>query len=248
MKKPSRGGIGWKEPSHSTQLDHHLIQALQLDGRAPFRRIADVLDVSENTVARRYVACGRGPAHRGPDRARAGRRVQLAAADPIDAGLDRAARAGDRQAPRPATCPSTLRHRDHYGITTSDGEESGPPILASLHRTSHVIGDQRALPAAHYAGDPPTWYTKRNPLTPEQRSTLVPDPPVLRLDDEPAVLDDVDRAVLACLSGDARATLPKSRPPPTSRPRPPSAGWTSCARTGSCRSVPISPHGESGTD
>ena len=35
-------------------LDAKLVHALQLDGRAPFSRIADVLEVSEQTVARRY--------------------------------------------------------------------------------------------------------------------------------------------------------------------------------------------------
>ncbi len=36
------------------QLDRQLIRALQLDPRAAFSRIADVLGVSEQTVARRY--------------------------------------------------------------------------------------------------------------------------------------------------------------------------------------------------
>ncbi|MFI6779411.1 Lrp/AsnC family transcriptional regulator [Nocardia sp. NPDC050412] len=35
-------------------VERGLIHALQLDGRASFRTIAEVLDVSENTVARRY--------------------------------------------------------------------------------------------------------------------------------------------------------------------------------------------------
>ncbi|ATY14923.1 Lrp/AsnC family transcriptional regulator [Amycolatopsis sp. AA4] len=35
-------------------VDHQLIHALDLDGRAPFARIADVLGVSENTIGRRY--------------------------------------------------------------------------------------------------------------------------------------------------------------------------------------------------
>lgn len=35
-------------------LDRGLLHALQVDGRAPFRRIADVLGVSDQTVARRY--------------------------------------------------------------------------------------------------------------------------------------------------------------------------------------------------
>lgn len=36
------------------ELDRALLHALQVDGRAPFRRIAEVLGVSDQTVARRY--------------------------------------------------------------------------------------------------------------------------------------------------------------------------------------------------
>jgi DNA-binding Lrp family transcriptional regulator len=36
------------------ELDRQVLQALQLDGRASFRLIGQVLGVSENTVARRY--------------------------------------------------------------------------------------------------------------------------------------------------------------------------------------------------
>ncbi|MBF9068347.1 Lrp/AsnC family transcriptional regulator [Streptacidiphilus fuscans] len=36
------------------ELDRQLVQALQLDSRAPFSRIAEVLGVSDQTVARRY--------------------------------------------------------------------------------------------------------------------------------------------------------------------------------------------------
>lgn len=36
------------------ELDHRVVHALQLDGRAPFRRIGEVLGVSDQTVARRY--------------------------------------------------------------------------------------------------------------------------------------------------------------------------------------------------
>ncbi|GAA3413987.1 Lrp/AsnC family transcriptional regulator [Streptosporangium vulgare] len=36
------------------EMDYALVHALQIDGRASFRTIADVLDVSEHTVARRY--------------------------------------------------------------------------------------------------------------------------------------------------------------------------------------------------
>jgi DNA-binding Lrp family transcriptional regulator len=36
------------------RLDRQLLHALQIDGRAPFRRLASVLGASEQTVARRY--------------------------------------------------------------------------------------------------------------------------------------------------------------------------------------------------
>jgi AsnC-type helix-turn-helix domain len=38
------------------RLDREIVHALHLDGRAPFRRLADVLGVSPQTVARRYRA------------------------------------------------------------------------------------------------------------------------------------------------------------------------------------------------
>ena len=40
--------------SRVDELDHCIIHALRIDGRAPFSRIADVLGVSTQTVARRY--------------------------------------------------------------------------------------------------------------------------------------------------------------------------------------------------
>jgi DNA-binding Lrp family transcriptional regulator len=40
--------------SRVDELDHCIIHALRIDGRAPFSRIAEVLDVSTQTVARRY--------------------------------------------------------------------------------------------------------------------------------------------------------------------------------------------------
>lgn len=43
-----------REILHIDRLDRQLIHALVVDGRAPFRRLADVLAVSEQTVARRY--------------------------------------------------------------------------------------------------------------------------------------------------------------------------------------------------
>lgn len=41
-------------PSTLDPLDLKLLHALQIDGRAPFSRIAEVLGVSDQTVARRF--------------------------------------------------------------------------------------------------------------------------------------------------------------------------------------------------
>jgi DNA-binding Lrp family transcriptional regulator len=53
---PSRPGVDSLETmvSRVDELDHCIIHALRIDGRAPFSRIAEVLDVSTQTVARRY--------------------------------------------------------------------------------------------------------------------------------------------------------------------------------------------------
>lgn len=193
------------------ELDHHLVQALQLDGRAPFRRIANALDVSENTVARRYRRLRaeglRIVARTVPERV--GQSSWLLRIQSTPDSTAELAQAIAKLPEASYVSVDAAGTQIHCGITTPDGEESGPPILASLHRTSRVIAIHAHCLLRTYAGDPPAWYTKLDPLTPEQRAALVPDPPVLRLDDEPAVLDDVDRAVLACLSDNARATLPQ---------------------------------------
>ena len=41
-------------PGTLDALDLKLLHALQIDGRAPFSRIAEVLGVSDQTVARRF--------------------------------------------------------------------------------------------------------------------------------------------------------------------------------------------------
>lgn len=55
--KCSKSDSGWADPVESPQLDdldRCLTHAFQLDGRVPFSRLAEVLGVSDQTVARRY--------------------------------------------------------------------------------------------------------------------------------------------------------------------------------------------------
>jgi DNA-binding Lrp family transcriptional regulator len=192
-------------------LDHHLLQALQLDGRASFRRIAEVLEVSENTAARRYRRLSaeglRIVARTVPERL--GEATWLLQ---IQSTPDATAQLAEAIARLPESSYVSIDSAGtqiHCGITAPDAEENGPPILANLHRTTRVTAISAHLLLRTYEGDPPTWYTKLNPLTGEQQAALTPEPPRRYADEEPATLDGADRAILAHLANDARATLPQ---------------------------------------
>lgn len=194
-----------------TELDHHLIQALQLDGRAPFRRIADALDVSENTIARRYRRL-RGVGLRIVARTVPERVGSSSWLLRIQSTPDATAQLAQAIANYPQVdyvSVDAAGTQIHCGITTLDGDDDEPAILASLSRTSRVMAINAHCLLRTYAGDPPDWYTKLNPLSPTQHATLVLDQQIPQLDDEAVKLDDVDRAVLACLAEDPRASLPQ---------------------------------------
>ncbi len=59
------------------RIDHQIIHCLQRDGRAPFRVIAEAMEVSEQTVARRFRALQEAGAVR-----------VIVMADPLAAGLE----------------------------------------------------------------------------------------------------------------------------------------------------------------
>jgi DNA-binding Lrp family transcriptional regulator len=192
-------------------LDRHLLQALQLDGRAPFRRIADVLDVSENTVARRYRRL-RAEGLRIVARTVPERLGETSWFLRIQSTPDATVQLAEAIARLPESSYVSVDAAStqiHCGIVTPDIDENGPPILASLHRTSRVTAISAHCLLRTYEGDPPTWYTKLDPLTPEQQAALTPEPPRSHPDDEPAILDEANRAILAHLANDARATLPE---------------------------------------
>ncbi|MFI7229509.1 Lrp/AsnC family transcriptional regulator [Nonomuraea angiospora] len=193
-------------------LDLQLLQALQLDGRAAFRRIAEVLEVSENTIARRYRRLSadglRIVARTVPERL--GEATWLLR---IQSTPDATAKLAEAIARLPESSYVSIDSADtqiHCGITTTAAAENGPPtILANLKRTNRVTAISAHLLLRTYEGDPPSWYTKLDPLTPEQQAALTPEPPRPHLVEEPAALDDTDRALLARLASDARATLPE---------------------------------------
>jgi hypothetical protein len=82
------------EPQALDSLDLKLLQALQLDGRAPFKRIAEVLGVSDQTVARRLRRLGTTAPSRPP---------RIGTTAPCLVGLARCIARGSGD---PLSCPS----------------------------------------------------------------------------------------------------------------------------------------------
>lgn len=186
-------------------LDRGLLHALQIDGRAPFRRIGEVLGVSDQTVARRYARLRRSRALR-----------VLGLSDPavvdqvqwtvrVRATPEAAAEIADALARRSDTSWISLCSGGTEIFCTAYGDGVDPLLLEALPRTRHVL-DVRAHQILHVfeggAGKP---FTKHGPLTASQVARLsehlpVPSGPAPRL-------DGADRRILEVLREDGRATV-----------------------------------------
>ncbi len=189
-------------------LDHQLLQALQIDGRAPFSRIATVLGVSDQTVARRYrrLRSEAGLRVLGiADEERLGRTrwfVRLActpdAAEPLAAALARredTSWVGLASGGTEVIC--TVRARD-------DAERDAL-LFDKLQRTPRVVSVSAHLMLHDFYGGRQGWFTKSGALDPDQVALLSPPPP--RRGAGPVTLEPVDEALLAVLREDGRATL-----------------------------------------
>ncbi|MCQ6244594.1 Lrp/AsnC family transcriptional regulator [Streptomyces malaysiensis] len=187
------------------ELDQAVIHALQVDGRAPFRRIGEVLGVSDQTVARRF----------GRLSDVLGLRV-LALADPVVL-CERQWVLRVRAAPEAATevAEALARRADTSWISLCSG---GTEIVASaggdgvesllfeaLPRTRHIL-DVRAHEVLHVfyggAGQP---FTKRGPLTESQTARLARHVPAGV--GPPPRMDRISRRMLEVLRADGRAPL-----------------------------------------
>ncbi|KUN17099.1 hypothetical protein AQJ23_43345 [Streptomyces antibioticus] len=194
------------------ELDRKVLQALQLDGRASFRRIGQVLDVSENTAARRFRnlrELGLRTVAR-PVPARLGRTEWIVR---IQVTPDAATPLAEALAKRPETAYVSIGGAGtelHCGITAPATEENDAPLLPSLHRMNRVTAINAHCLLHVYEGDPPVWATKHHPLAPEQHAALAPAVPrTVEPDADIADLDEADHALIAALAEDARATYPQ---------------------------------------
>ncbi|WP_327066600.1 Lrp/AsnC family transcriptional regulator [Kitasatospora sp. NBC_01302] len=194
-------------------LDRALIHALRIDGRAPFSRIAAVLDVSPQTVGRRYRQL----------RAEASLRV-VGLADPERAGRAQwLVRLSASPHSAQDVAQALVRRPDTSWVKlTSGGTEITAIVNTTLSSASHTLL-LRDIPrtasitavSAHcllhtYLGGPTGWQATGTALTAEQQLRLAPSEggaagpgPAAG----PGGLGDADHHLLAALQRDGRAGL-----------------------------------------
>jgi len=191
------------------ELDLKILQALEVDGRAPFSRIAAVLGVSDQTVARRYrrlVAegglriVGLQDSHLlGHDHWMLRLRCAPDGAEAIAAALAR----------RPDTAWIGLTSGGTEVVCMTVPRSPGDHddlLLGKLPRTPHIV-EIRAFQLLHrFFGGPAGWLIKRGPLTPDQVAALAPPAPPAG---EPVRITPDDAALTAVLKRDGRATYPE---------------------------------------
>ena len=196
-------------------LDRRLIQALQLDPRMPFSRIAEVLGVSDQTIARRYTRL----------RTEGYVRV-LASIDPslmgevmwklrVQCKPDGAEKLGQTLALRDDTSWVSLCSGGTE-ISCSTWAPAGMMqepslLLARLPRTPSVVSMSAHCIMHTFFGGSRGLTLKSGALTPEEVAALEPERPIApdagAGEREPILLGDGDRRMLAVLGRDARAEL-----------------------------------------
>ncbi|WP_228639231.1 Lrp/AsnC family transcriptional regulator [Microtetraspora sp. AC03309] len=189
-------------------LDLKLLQALELDGRAPFSRIAQVLGVSDQTVARRFrrlrtTARLRVTGMTDDSRlGRAGWIVRLGCTPDVSVRLASAlARRPDTQyvdlvsGGTEVLCAMRPRSR----------QERDELLLERLQRTPRVTSVSAHCILHSFYGGPFGWLRKTSALEPDEEAALRA--PAAAPAAAPVVLDAADEALLGALRSDGRATL-----------------------------------------
>ncbi|MGW0905883.1 Lrp/AsnC family transcriptional regulator [Streptomyces sp. NPDC002853] len=200
-------------PDAPDLFDVKLLQALELDGRAPFSKIAAVLGVSDQTVARRYrrlvsdgslrIVAVRDHEKLGQDQWMLRLRCAPEGADAIATALARRSDTswiGLTSGGTEVVCCTRPR-------TRTDQDEL---LLAKLPRTPHIV-DIRAQQMLHrFFGGPDGWLMKHGPLGDDQIAALrtVPPTPAARAK-APQRVEPEDEALVAALEQDGRATYPE---------------------------------------
>ena len=193
-------------------VDRQIVHCLQRDGRAPFRRIGDVLGVSEQTVARRYRALREGGTLRVlvmPYARAVGGQAWFARVLCRPGSVDALAE-GIAARPDVSWVSVTAGGSEVICVTQGTSDTgSGTVLLDRLPRAAQVLRFD-AFKAMHmYAGSEAEWLAFDDPLTDAQIAALLaegagpgaaPAPGT-----EPARLVPEDGPLLAELAKDGRA-------------------------------------------
>ncbi|WP_369261164.1 Lrp/AsnC family transcriptional regulator [Streptomyces sp. R35] len=195
-------------PSTLDTLDLKLLQALELDGRAPFSRIAQVLGASDQTIARRFKRL-RTTAHLRItgviDDSRLGRSTWIVR---LGCAQNTAAQLAATFAGRPDTHYVDLAAGGTEvicAVTPRSSRERDDLLLEQLQRTPHVSSVSAHCVLHAYYGNSLRWLRKISALGPDEETALrAPAPEVVRA---PVALDATDHTLLEALRRDGRATL-----------------------------------------
>lgn len=194
------------------QLDRGLVHALQLDGRLPFSRIAEVLGVSDQTVARRFTKLRTE-----------GRLRVLATIDPTVLGhVQWLARVQCRPDGAEKLAQALALREDTSWVNLTSGgtelncttwapagEDSHSLLLSRLPRSPSVVSMSAHCVMHVFFGGASGLTIKSGALSPDQVAALGADPgPNPGADGrEHVVLDEGDRRMLNVLGRDGRAEL-----------------------------------------
>ncbi|MEU5432796.1 AsnC family transcriptional regulator [Streptomyces sp. NPDC020719] len=195
------------------ELDLRIVNALQLDGRAPFSRIAAVLGVSDQTVARRYrrlYAEGELRVVAVRDLERFGHAHWMLR---LRCTPDASVSIATALARRPDTKWIGLTSGGTEVVCTTESrrpEDHEALLLGKLPRTPSIveIGAHQLLHT--FYGGQLGWFTKGPALTAEESAALRPAPvaPAER-HVGPLRLDAADEALIAALEQNGRAGYPE---------------------------------------
>lgn len=204
--------MGWAALSALDTLDRRIVQALQVDGRAAFSRIGEVLGVSDQTVARRF----------GRMRSAGFLRV-LGLLDPLRTGLTpwlvRVRCAPDAAA---SVAEALARRTDTRWVSLISGgteisclvQAAGPGhddalLLQKLPRTPRVVQVTANAMLHVFFGQDLSPVSRAGPLTPAEVEALTPqDAPARRVAEatEPLPFGPGDHRLLELLATDGRAS------------------------------------------
>lgn len=193
------------------QLDEQIVRALQLAPRAPFARIAAALDVSEQTVARRYRALQR-----------AGVLRVIAVVDPTALGeSDWIIRIQTRPDATLDLGRALAQRRDIAWVSVSAGgselvcavrshsqQQRERLLLDRLPRTAAVLDLSAAVVMRRFVGGSASdWLGVQHVLSSEQRQKITAEEPARRPPQGGTTLISSDYSMLAVLARDGRAPI-----------------------------------------